>query len=240
MDPLKILEGKKILCVDDVEINLMVLSLSLENLGTTILTATSAVEALTKFSGTDLIITDIAMPQMSGHDLATKVREVDRNIPILEWTASGVPSTVQLKALFNGQLGKPFSKDDLVDTIFSTFKLESLYGGKYANVCLNTSTLVKDVPSFPQLAEKLKVSILGHFHELETVVEQKDEVTAHGLLHKMKGTSGMGGFSTLSQILAQVEHDYKSNSKHINSKCSMRFLSESMKIFESNQTVFAA
>jgi CheY-like chemotaxis protein len=81
--PLPILPAR-ILVVDDHPVNRAVLAIQLEGLGLSCVTLASAAEALDtlKDGCFDLLMTDLHMPQMSGAELARRVREMS-TIPIV-------------------------------------------------------------------------------------------------------------------------------------------------------------
>ena len=112
-----------ILVVDD-EVGLLgLLTEVLESESYRVTTARDGEEALKVFaanrSDLDLMITDIGMPNMGGHELIRKVRELDRDFPIV--VASGYMDPSQLAALEGTDilavLAKPFEVRDVVDTL---------------------------------------------------------------------------------------------------------------------------
>ena len=101
----------RILLVDDVPLNLKVLSALLKKAGMESIQASSGFEALEllKRERPDLILTDIWMPGMSGTELARKLREDQslREIPIVAVTADVEAKTNFSLGDFNGVLLKP-------------------------------------------------------------------------------------------------------------------------------------
>jgi len=107
-----------LLAVDDDELVLFSTAGILEAAGHRVLTARSAGEALDllQVNQVDILITDHAMPLMSGAQLAAVVRETRPQLPIL--LVSGyaeLPSTAPALPLH--RLAKPFSQDELLDAI---------------------------------------------------------------------------------------------------------------------------
>ncbi|GLZ23583.1 hypothetical protein Pstu01_02530 [Stutzerimonas stutzeri] len=107
-----------LLAVDDDELVLFSTAGILEAAGHRVLTARSAGEALDllQVNQVDILITDHAMPLMSGAQLAAVVRESRPQLPIL--LVSGyaeLPSTAPALPLH--RLAKPFSQDELLDAI---------------------------------------------------------------------------------------------------------------------------
>lgn len=84
------LVGKQILIAEDNEINAMVFSSFLEDWGCISSFAINGLEALqmVQENDYDLILMDIHMPVLNGIEATAKIREFDKNIPIVALTAS--------------------------------------------------------------------------------------------------------------------------------------------------------
>lgn len=116
-------EGRTVLLVDDEVELLQVAENFLEDLGFTVLTATSGKEALDRFEAAprvDLLLTDVVMPGgMNGVALVRALRERQPDLPILY--ASGFPSGVieeSSGATLDGPLlHKPYSLHALTNAI---------------------------------------------------------------------------------------------------------------------------
>jgi CheY-like chemotaxis protein len=77
---------KVILCVDDNEQELSVLKFTLETNGYRVLAALSGQEAIAVFSTSpqiDLVLADTHMPQMSGIQLAERLKRMRSHVPML-------------------------------------------------------------------------------------------------------------------------------------------------------------
>ena len=77
---------KVILCVDDNEQELSVLKFTLATNGYRVLAASNGQEAIAVFSATpqiDLILADTNMPQMSGFQLAERLKRMRSHVPML-------------------------------------------------------------------------------------------------------------------------------------------------------------
>ena len=102
---------KRILVVDDDAMNLMLTKRILEK-EYNVLLAESGKEALLKMKGEkiDLILLDIAMPEMNGIETFERMKEISVDIPVIFLTASGyeddVRSAIRLGAV--NYLKKPF------------------------------------------------------------------------------------------------------------------------------------
>jgi CheY-like chemotaxis protein len=76
---------KVILCVDDNEQELSVLTFMLVTNGYKVLSASSGQDAIGMFAETavDLVLTDFAMPQMNGSQLVDRLKQVAQHIPMI-------------------------------------------------------------------------------------------------------------------------------------------------------------
>jgi two-component system cell cycle response regulator DivK len=111
--------GQTILVVDDMRDNLILLSLSLQDMGYRVVTATNGEDALTiaKMARPDLILMDIAMPQQDGLAATRHIREQAElgDVPVIALTAFDTEGFRQaaFDAGFNGYLTKPIDFDRL-------------------------------------------------------------------------------------------------------------------------------
>lgn len=116
---------KRILVVDDERQITRMLRASLQSSGYEVLTANNGVEGLEKFESgrPDLVITDLAMPEMNGLELTQAVRRLDRT-PIIVLSVRDT-DVMKVKALDEGAddyLTKPFSIPELLARIRAQFR----------------------------------------------------------------------------------------------------------------------
>lgn len=111
--------GQTVLVVDDVADNLILLSLSLQDMGYRVVTAANGQDALAvaKMARPDLILMDIAMPQQDGLAATRHIREQAElsDVPVIALTAFDTEGFRQaaFDAGFNGYLTKPVDFDRL-------------------------------------------------------------------------------------------------------------------------------
>ena len=106
-----------ILAVDDDALVLMNTVDMLEEMGHRVVSANSGREALAQILRTkiDLVVTDHAMPQMTGADLAREIKTRYPDLPILLATGyAELPANVEILL---PRLSKPFSQQDLASAI---------------------------------------------------------------------------------------------------------------------------
>jgi two-component system, chemotaxis family, CheB/CheR fusion protein len=121
------LDGLHVLAVEDVDDSREVLAILLELHGakvTAVATARDAVAALDRAtSAFDVLVSDINMPDETGHDLIRSIRERPKEqggqIPAIALTALNDPEdrAAILAAGFQAHLAKPVESDDLVAVI---------------------------------------------------------------------------------------------------------------------------
>ncbi|QYY79334.1 PAS domain S-box protein [Pseudomonas sp. B21-041] len=112
-----------VLVVDDDSLVLNSTSLLLEDLGHRVVSATSGAQALALFDQgevIDLMITDMAMPKMSGAQLAHAVRVLKPDLPII--LATGYAERLEGFAAQLPRLPKPFTQMNLVAIIAQSMK----------------------------------------------------------------------------------------------------------------------
>lgn len=115
--------GLCVLVVDDDSLVLTSTSLLLEDLGHRVISAASGVQALEAFDSgqaIDLVITDMAMPQMNGAQLAHAIRLLKADLPII--LATGYAELLEGFAIGLPRLSKPFTQLNLVEIISQAMK----------------------------------------------------------------------------------------------------------------------
>lgn len=116
-----------ILVVDDEPVILAMLAFALESEGCSVLTAGSGAEAISIFrsyrSAIDLMITDVAMPEMGGPALAAALLTEDSGLPVLFISGSCEALPFGTPPQF-GFLAKPFALKDLVAEVRSRMRRE--------------------------------------------------------------------------------------------------------------------
>ena len=112
---------KKVLLVEDNQMNIMLFSLLLKRLGVQFTIATDGGEALTLFNNNhfDVILTDIHLPTLRGDEMARIIRQnkdlLKASTPIVALTASNLTPEVEeyLEAGINQVVLKPFTEEKL-------------------------------------------------------------------------------------------------------------------------------
>ncbi len=223
-DPSKIdLSKKRILVVEDNEINLDVAVYLLKETHAQVDTARNGLEAVEKLQEQtqpyDLILMDVQMPIMDGFEATRMIRkELDVLTPIVAMTANVMVHDIEkcLKAGMDAHIGKPFEVEDFYGTLLETLHVSSTVFPKH-----KTADKVKQKQIFdPKEAigrlggnEALWRQILSRFYETFTQMPQKIVSLSHGYdravcidyVHTQKGLCGTLGLFALEQALLDVE-----------------------------------
>jgi signal transduction histidine kinase/CheY-like chemotaxis protein len=121
-------KGKKVLLVDDVDLNRKIARAMLKNTGISVDEAEDGQVALKKFeespAGTyDIILMDVQMPNMDGYQASTAIRGLERrdarSVPIIALTANAFKEDIDraIKAGMNAHLAKPVKQEKIVEVM---------------------------------------------------------------------------------------------------------------------------
>jgi signal transduction histidine kinase/FixJ family two-component response regulator len=118
----EILKGKRVLVVDDNDMNRLVATTILGNYGTVIFEAADGQAAVEFLRGgeVEIVLLDIQMPVMSGLEAAEMIRkDISMTLPIIALTANAIrgESDKCLAAGMNDYLAKPFEEGALIKMI---------------------------------------------------------------------------------------------------------------------------
>ncbi len=118
-----------VLAVDDQPPNLRLLDAVLTPRGHRVITATSGAEALAflETEDVDIVLLDIVMPEMDGHEVCRRIRSTPATefLPVVMITASGTEQ--RLAALESGAddfVTKPFDKSELLARVASLTRIK--------------------------------------------------------------------------------------------------------------------
>ena len=106
-----------VLAVDDDPIVLEVITEMLQDLGCEVISAAGGSEALEKLSGNkriSILITDINMPGMDGHELAERARRIRPGLKILQLSGR------EPRRGGHPMIRKPFTEEDLAHVMQQT------------------------------------------------------------------------------------------------------------------------
>ncbi len=146
-------EGKRVLIVDDNAANLTVLKYQFERWQLNPLVASSGPEALailSKNTGTDLVITDMQMPDMSGIKLAELINEQYPALPVILLSSIGTELKNGQDKLFVSIMSKPVKQHMLSKQVLNALLQQTV---------LDKEKVVRSRIS-PEFSEKYPFTIL--------------------------------------------------------------------------------
>ena len=121
------IQGKKVLLVEDNELNREIAKTLLEDEGVLVSEAVDGLDALKVFEESeigyfDLILMDVVMPNMNGLNATRAIRElnrIDSNLPIIALSANAYAEDIKKTkdAGMNDYVSKPFKIENLVEMI---------------------------------------------------------------------------------------------------------------------------
>ncbi len=135
------LTGYTVLLAEDNELNMEIAKFFLEQHGATVISAKNGSEAVNLFTASapgdiDLILMDIMMPIMNGHEATLKIRSADRpdakTIPIVAMTANAFQDDVDksLSVGMNDHLPKPLGTEKMLSTVYRYIRSHPRRGKK--------------------------------------------------------------------------------------------------------------
>jgi signal transduction histidine kinase/DNA-binding NarL/FixJ family response regulator len=225
--------GKKILIVDDNEVNRLVAQRMLEQLGFDVEIATDgegAVEASSRHEYAAILM-DSQMPGMDGNDATSMIRRAERDsrhTPIIALTANAMAPD-RSKAFAAGvddYLSKPVFLEDLEGALSRL-----LMGPEQNEVRVMSASLSRangpgehvfdqriveelrgisgdgDADLFSELADQFILLMPEWLTELRSVVEQGDKEQAMRQAHKLLGMCRQIGAQRMAQVCSDLELD---------------------------------
>lgn len=208
--------AKRILVVDDHELNRELLELVLKEYNCRVTTAQNGTEALQELQKKkfDMVLMDVQMPEMNGIETTQKIRnEFVLDVPVIACTAFSQPSEMQMcmEAGMNDYLGKPIEEIELLRLLNkylnlnaevktgSLINFKQIHSITGANKELTSNMLTRAVALIPEELEHLHQSIL-----------QKNYTVVKEQAHTMCSTLGlMGASATLMEQIKTIQYKAK-------------------------------
>ncbi len=210
----KTLKGKKILLVEDHEINQFLAISILKDWGVEVDLAENGQIAINKVVAKDydLILMDMQMPVMDGIEATREIRNtLKSSIPIIALTANAIKGD-DIKcneAGMNDYVSKPFDKKILFNKIVSSLEPGDRESSKISNVPYNLS----GIDSLTAGDETFKQRIIEMFIDQapDSLTQIKQSLLTSNLpelksaAHKLKPSIDLFGIQPLQQNIRQIE-----------------------------------
>ncbi|MDX4027921.1 response regulator [Aliarcobacter skirrowii] len=211
-----------ILVAEDNITNQELIKIILEKSNIKVTMAKNGKEAVELFSKNrfDLILMDLQMPVLSGFDATKKIREIDKQIPIVALTASNLIEDREKanEVLMDDFLLKPIDTEILYNVLikyikklkgvkiaYKTIKNEPLNNILDLNVLKNK---ISDNKQIEMILRKFLEELEDDFKDIIEYLLNSNE-KAKTLVHSLKGLSGNIGANRLFDICVKIDNKFK-------------------------------
>jgi len=192
--------SKHILIVDDNDINRYILSSMLKRKGYLVSMASNGYEclALLRAQTVDLVLMDMQMPLLNGHDTVHKIRSNPNysNLPIIALTASTTKEEQDrcFQVGCTDYLPKPSSSESLFAVVD-----KYLTSKPYTAVTdLEADSMRREL--LPELITMMELDLA----RMKKAQEHEDWDSIAHIAHDIKGSAGIFGFDNLSQLAERL------------------------------------
>ncbi len=224
------LKGYRIIVAEDHEINQQIARELLESAGASVKVCDNGRKLITSLledDNYDLILMDVQMPEMDGHE-ATRIIRADDNLkhlPVVAMTAHAMAED-KAKCLamgMNDHLAKPLNSELLVKTALCWIEgkngknQEAATGtspvaentGRKDNKAIDFEAAIKRLGGKRELHARMLASFTESYvdypDKILALINQNDLSSARELSHGLKGTAASMGCFELSQFAARLE-----------------------------------
>ena len=222
-----VLSGKKILLVEDNEMNRLVATTVLDGTGVIITEAENGLEAikLLQQNNFDLVLMDVQMPVMDGLEATEKIRkELNSSVPVIALTANAIKGESDRcrNAGMNDFLSKPFEENDLIQKICRWLEGTTTDTENYKTVTETTPVTKKeklyDLTSLKKISQgnegflKKMISLFAQqvpqsVQEMKEALDKKEFEKVRAIAHKIKPAIDNMGISSLHKTIRDIERN---------------------------------
>jgi len=221
--------GNRILLVDDNPINLKIIHGLLEGTGILIDDALNGAEAIQAYSRDpqyyQLVLMDIQMPEVDGYQATSKIREQDKDVPIIALTADALVNDIKktLAHGMNAHLNKPIEVAKLYSVLLEFLppgnqpldaETDSSKPDAFASPVLQRLTMLDIKSGIRRLHgnESLFLELLRSFYETYNgkleLFDGLDEEEVRRMVHSLKGNAGTIGADNLYRIASTINENF--------------------------------
>ncbi|MFL5765980.1 MAG: ATP-binding protein [Bacteroidia bacterium] len=215
------LSSVEILVVDDNRVNQRVAALTLKKWNANVTLADDAITAIEKMKNKafDLVLMDIAMPEMDGivatQFIRTQLPPPASTTPIIAMTASALIGEEEkcIAAGMNDYISKPFSPGDLYLKIRKLVKIPEHPRTEVIDLTLLNSRAEGDKEYLAGIFDSYISEMPDYLAELNRLIRMRDWPGIGKQAHKMKSPIALVGAHKLKKLLERVELDANSEAK---------------------------
>ena len=211
------LKKSKILLVEDNEINQEIVLGFLEESAIEVAIANNGQEAVDMFGSDhyELILMDLQMPIMDGFEATRRIREKDKDIPIVALTANAMREDVDKtrESGMNMHLSKPIEAEKLYDVLFKYLSekidIPTVKSQNDSDMELPEFIHIERAVGLSHMADNTKLyrKVLNDFYTSyrELKLEGLDDKELQRVAHTLKGLSAHIGATALGEISKELE-----------------------------------
>ncbi len=220
------LADKKVLIVDDNNMNRLVAKTILNNYGAITSEAVNGKDAveMLKINTVDIVLMDIQMPVMDGMEATRIIRnEISTSLPMIALTANAIKGDNDkcIAVGMNAYLSKPFKEEDLLKTVAFWLGEGNVAFAKPSEISDETESGLYDLSSIRTISrgnENFVLKMVNMFieqtpqqvSEMESEYHQSDYKAMGAIAHKLKPNIDNMGIVSLKDAIRQIEKIGKS------------------------------
>ena len=216
----QILSGKKILVVDDNEMNRVVATTILSNFGAVTLEALNGKESVDMLESdiVDLVLMDIQMPVMDGIEATQYIRkEISETLPVIALTANAIKGANEkyISMGMNDYLSKPFTENDLINIcakwlgkqiiFIRTEKKSAVTGDLLYNLSYLSDISRGDKEFMKKMVDLFINQIPAALTDINEAFADNDFSRVKALAHKTKSSIDTLGISKIKNEIKELE-----------------------------------
>jgi PAS domain S-box-containing protein len=217
-----VLEGLRILLVEDGEDNQRLIAHLLRKAGATVELAENGrigldktLEASQKGERFHLILTDMQMPEMDGHEMTRRLRSAGWRGPIIALTAHAMSQDRQkcLDAGCDDYAAKPIDRNALMETIRRQVDRTSAPAPAVPDIAPALGeplpSELADDPDMAELIEQFLNALPARIESMGQALRSQDFETLARTAHQIKGAAGGYGYPLITQAARELETSVK-------------------------------
>jgi two-component system sensor histidine kinase/response regulator len=197
--PLLPLSGKKVLLIEDQQVNQVIVSQMLSGYGMLVDLASTGIEGIRKLTDHDydIVITDIQLPLMDGIELTTSIRDIERwaKLPVIGLSTDNNLALKHrcLNAGMNAFVSKPVKTARLLDEIIPLVRTEKTAETTTEETAFDLAKALVQFDGNHQLLSVMIKKFILQFESLEEKIHalhrENDLEELAYYTHNLKGTS---------------------------------------------------
>ena len=234
---LSLIQGAKIMLVEDNEINQQVTSELLTTNGLRVMIAENGQVAVRKCHASspaeyDLIFMDLEMPVLDGYQATQQIRRIPgfENLPIIALTADAMSDvkTVALEAGMNDYITKPIDPSEVYKMLVKWIPPKSVKRKSKERIDVGMTApgnfppipgidtysglkrIAGNIPLYSRILRNFSKENRDVIEKLESYVAQNNIDAAEHLVHTLKGSSGNIGAQNLHKVASTLNAELKS------------------------------